>query len=418
MKHKILIIDDCELDLQGLELLLEGQDFQVRATTDSDEGIAFVRQNRGAISLAIVDYHMPGQSGAKVAEALSALDPDLQIATYSGDTSADALGNTLSAGSQYFIPKGMEADKLLAIVKMFCSRFEEANKTKKIEPVTAADIAKINTIGITGCSRHLVEVVDLISKYAPQDETVLITGENGTGKEKVARALHNLSGRRGPFIAVNCGALPMDLLESELFGHEKGAFSGALRTKVGLVNAANNGTIFLDEIGDLALLLQVKLLRFLQEGEVRPVGSNHSEKVNTRVIAATNINLDEAVPAGRFRQDLFYRIKGTPINLLPLRRRPEDIKPLVHRFSHHSFASHFVMNGGSLYDLQKLLGHARFEETQRYAHLTPEHLAKAVNIVSFGGTPPLAPTEKPAPALQPVAEQSVTRPALRLVSPS
>lgn len=333
MKHKILIIDDCELDLQGLELLLEGQDFQVRATTDSDEGIAFVRQNRGAISLAIVDYHMPGQSGAKVAEALTALDPDLQIATYSGDTSADALGDTLSAGSQYFIPKGMEADKLLAIVKMFCSRFEEANKTIKIEPVTAADIAKISTIGITGCSHHLVEVTDLISKYAPQTETVLITGENGTGKEKIARALHALSNRRGPFIPVNCGAIPADLLESELFGHEKGAFSGALRTKIGLVSAANNGTIFLDEIGDLPLLLQVKLLRFLQESEVRPVGSNQSEKVNTRVIVATNVNLDEAIPAGRFRQDLYYRIKGLPIDLLPLRKRPEDIKPLVHRFS-------------------------------------------------------------------------------------
>lgn len=333
MKHKILIIDDSALDLAGIEFLLEGSDFHVKATTDSEEGIAFVRQNRGAVSLAIIDYNMPGQNGAKVAEILSALDPKLQIATYSGDTSPNAFGETLSAGSQYFIPKGLEPERLLAIVKMFCGRFEDANKTIKIEPVSVGDVAKINSMGLIGISRHLLEVSELIQSYAPQTEIVLITGENGTGKEKVARALHAHSGRRGPFIPVNCGAIPADLLESELFGHEKGAFSGAVRAKIGLVSAANNGTIFLDEIGDLPLLLQVKLLRFLQESEVRPVGSNQAEKVNTRVLVATNVNLDEAVRAGRFRQDLFYRIKGLPIDLLPLRKRPEDIRPLVHRFS-------------------------------------------------------------------------------------
>ena len=268
MKHKILVIDDNELDLQGIEYLLENHGFQVKAVLDSDEGISYIRQNRGTVSLAIVDYNMPGNNGAKVAEILRGTDAALQIATYSGDSRPDVY-EALSSGSQYFIQKGIEADKLLAIVKMFCGRFEEKHRTVVIHPVTEIEIAKIKKAGLIGCSRHLSNVVRLISVYAPLDETILITGENGTGKEKVARAVHSLSGRRGPFIPVNCGAIPHDLLESELFGHEKGSFSGAIRDKVGLVQAAANGTIFLDEIGDLPFKLQVKVLRFLQESEVQ-----------------------------------------------------------------------------------------------------------------------------------------------------
>jgi DNA-binding NtrC family response regulator len=332
MKHKILAIDDCPLDLEGIEFLLESNGFHVKATVDSEEGIAFIRQNRGAVSLAIVDHNMPGNNGAKVAEILKQLDPRLQIATYSGMSSPDVY-DALAVGSQYFIQKGIEPEKLLAIVKMFCTRYEELHKTVVVEPITDAAVRKVNSLGITGRSQHLVEVAHLAHTYGPQDETILITGENGTGKEKIARAIHALSGRRGPFIPVNCGAIPGELMESELFGHEKGAFSGAVRDKIGLVQAANNGSIFLDEIGDLPLQLQVKLLRFLQESEVRPVGSNNTTKVNTRVIVATNVDLEAAVPTGRFRQDLYYRIKGFPIHLKPLRERRDDIKPLVIRFS-------------------------------------------------------------------------------------
>lgn len=332
MKHKILVIDDSPLDLDALGFLLEGNGYQVKTALDSEDGIAFVRQNRGAISLAIVDYNMPGTNGAKVAEILKNLDPRLQIATYSGDSRPDVY-EALAAGSQYFIQKNIEPDKLLAIVKMFCDRYEVQHRTIVVESVKDADIKKVNQAGLIGCSRHLVEVVHLIHTYAPLDETILVTGENGTGKEKIARAIHNLSGRRGPFIPVNCGAIPHELLESELFGHEKGAFSGAVRDKHGLVQAAMSGTLFLDEIGDLPLQLQVKLLRFLQESEVRPVGSNKTFKVDARVIVATNVNLDVALVDGRFRQDLYYRIKGFPIHLKPLRERKEDIRPLLIRFS-------------------------------------------------------------------------------------
>lgn len=332
MKHKILVIDDSHLDLEGLEFLLEGAGYQVRTASDPEDGIAFIRQNRGAVSLAIVDYNMPNRNGAEVAELLRKFDPKLQIATYSGDKNAEVY-RALAVGSQYFIHKGIEPEKLLAIVRMFCSRYEEMHRTAIVEPISALHLQKIKALGLTGCSSHLLEVSRLVEAYAPQDETVLITGENGTGKERVARALHEFSKRRGPFIPVNCGAIPSELMESELFGHEKGAFSGAMKTKLGLVQAANSGTVFLDEIGDLPLPLQVKILRFLQEGEVRPVGSNQTSVVDTRVIAATNVDLESAVATGRFRQDLYYRIKGFPLHLVPLRERPEDIRPLVARFS-------------------------------------------------------------------------------------
>lgn len=332
MKHKILVIDDCPLDLGGIEFLLKSNGYHVKATLDSEEGIAFIRQNRGAVTLGIVDYNMPGNNGAKVAEILKKLDPQLQIATYSGMQNSEVY-DALSAGSQYFIQKGIEPAKLLAIVKMFCNRYEELHRTLVVEPVNDSEFEKVAALGMIGRSRHLLDVARLIHTYARHHETILVTGENGTGKEKVARAIHNLSGRRGLFIPINCGAIPGELMESELFGHEKGAFSNAIRDKVGIVKAADNGTIFLDEIGDLPLLLQVKLLRFLQEGEIRPVGSNNTIKVNTRVITATNVDLEAAVPAGRFRQDLYYRIKGFTINLRPLRERREDIKPLIQNFS-------------------------------------------------------------------------------------
>jgi DNA-binding NtrC family response regulator len=333
MKHRILIVDDNPLDLEALEFLLKDQGYQIRSTVDSEEGLAFLRQNKGKLSLAIIDYNLPGTNGAILAKQFSEIDSSLQIATYSGDTSDAAFESTMSAGSRYFIQKGMEPKKLLSIINTFCTRHEEANKTIAEFPVTDDDQKLLAATGMTGRSANIVKTAKLIHTFAKDDETVLIRGENGTGKELVARAVHNLSSRRGPFIPVNCGAIPFDLLESELFGHEKGSFSGAIRSKTGLVTAANNGTIFLDEIGDLPLLLQVKILRFLQEGEVRPVGSESTIKVNTRVICATNADLETAVAENRFRQDLYYRINVLPIPLSPLRDRREDVAPLVLRFS-------------------------------------------------------------------------------------
>lgn len=332
MKHRILVIDDSELDLSSLKRLLETEGYYVQGFQDPEDGIAYVRQNRGAFSLAIVDYNIPGTTGSKVAEDLKQLDPSLQIATYSGDSRPDVY-ESLAMGSEYFIQKSLEADKILAIVKMFCTRFEQRNRAVREEPVNDADLKLLQPIGMIGRSRHLVDVARLIHTYAPLDEPILITGENGTGKEMIALALHSLSSRRGRFVPVNCGAISPELLESEFFGHTKGSFSGAIKDKIGLIQSAAGGTLFLDEIGDLPFNLQVKLLRFFQEDEIRPVGSNQTFKVNTRVVVATNVNLEKAVAENRFRQDLYYRIKGFPIQLKPLRERQEDIPALVLHFS-------------------------------------------------------------------------------------
>lgn len=386
MKHKLLLIDDCSLDLEVLQELLEKAGYSVKATLDPEVGIAFVRQNRGAVSLAMLDFGMPGKNGGQVAEILKKLDPQIQIATYSGLQSSDVL-DTLEVGSQYFIQKGTKPEQILAIVKMLCRRYEELHKTIVVEPVTEADIEKANALGLIGRSHNLAEVSQLVHIYSPHDEIILVTGENGTGKERVARAIHNVSGRRGPFIAVNCGAIPHDLLESELFGHEKGSFSGAMRDKIGLVKAADKGTLFLDEIGDLPAPLQVKILRFLQEGEIRPVGSNETILVNTRVIAATNVDLESAVLTGKFRQDLYHRLKGFIINLKPLRERREDIKPLVLKFS-EAFSKDKGVNKEFLEETVKLL--ARFDwpgnvrelehEVKRAMMLAPENKVKPSDI--------------------------------------
>jgi transcriptional regulator with PAS, ATPase and Fis domain len=184
-----------------------------------------------------------------------------------------------------------------------------------------------------GASEHLAQISRLILKYAPSHQTVLIRGENGTGKERVAKALHDQAPwRLGPFIAVNCGAIAPELIESELFGHEKGSFTGATRDRVGKFQAANGGTLFLDEAGEMPMALQATLLRALQESEITAVGSNITKKVKVRIIAATNAPLEEMIATGRFRQDLFYRINALPITLEPLRKRPEDIPTLVQHF--------------------------------------------------------------------------------------
>lgn len=345
MKHRILAIDDSALDLSALQFLLSSKGFSLHITEDVDHGIAYVRQNKGALSLAIVDYDMPGSNGMKITKDLKQIDPGLQIIIYSGDKRSDAY-DPLTVGAEYFIQKGSPPEKILAVVNMFCAKYETAHRRAiSPGPVTKEELRAIAEVGMIGCSHQLAEVAKLIRAYAPLEETVLITGENGTGKERVARAIHEMSGARGPFIPVNCGAIPHELLESELFGHEKGAFSGAIKDKLGLAQAAMNGTLFLDEIGDLPLQLQVKLLRFLQEGEVRPVGSNNTLKIRTRVIVATNVDLENAVTTKDFRQDLFYRIKGFQIHIPALRERKEDIRPLVLHFSEKVAAEKGLVRG-------------------------------------------------------------------------
>lgn len=336
MKHRILIIDDNECAIDGIRLYLEANGFVVDFASNGDHGVALVRQNPGRYSLVIVDFFMPeGEiTGTEIIREIRRINPVTLIMGLSGDKSVDTHNTSLEAGAESFFVKGDDLAKLYGIVRRFCDRFEESNRVLEITQTRDEKIELIESIGYIGCSTHLAQTAALLKKFAKTDQTVLIRGENGTGKEMAARAIHTQSKRAGkPFIAANVTALTDSLFESELFGHKKGAFTGANRDRAGKFQQADGGTLFLDEIGDLPMEMQVKLLRALQEKEISPVGSERTVKVDVRIVAATNVDLEAAVKAGRFREDLYYRINGFPVKLKPLRERKEDIAPLVFYFT-------------------------------------------------------------------------------------
>lgn len=292
MKHNILLIDDDRSFRDSMSLFLKDEGFTVRALSNGDEAVALVRQQIIPFSIALVDYHMPETSGLETIKGLKSVDSKLQIFAFSGDDSVTAHNNSLESGAAYFIDKTIGEAKLLGLLHRACKEVE--SKTKPITITSHSENQKlIESIDMIGVSESMAEIAKFIHKVAPTNETVLIRGEHGTGKEKIAKAIHNLSPRKNqPYIAVNCASIQPNLIESELFGHEKGSFSGAIKSRKGYFEAANGGTIFLDEIGDLPKHLQATLLRVLQEKSVIPVGSNETKKIDFRLIAATNAPLE------------------------------------------------------------------------------------------------------------------------------
>ena len=316
MKHNILMIDDDAAIRSSMKAFLEDEGFFVKAVESGDEGVALVRQKIIPFSLALVDYHMPGLKGPGVIAKLREHDSKIHLLGFSGDDGIEPHNELLDSGALMFVAKDIENEKLLGIVHRVCREFEKKNSP--VEHSSPSENRKlIQSLKMEGTSDHLAEACRLVLRYAPSLRTVLIRGENGTGKERIAQALHDQSPwRLGPFISVNCGAIAAELIESELFGHEKGSFSGATGARVGKFQAANGGTLFLDEIGELPLALQPTLLRVLQEGEITPVGSNATKKVKVRVITATNAPLEDMIARRTFREDLFYRICALPITLV------------------------------------------------------------------------------------------------------
>lgn len=311
---------------------LNDEGFSVRAVESGEEAIAIIRQGINQFSLGMIDFHMPGMSGPEVIKEIKAREPNLAILGFSGDDSVEAHNQSLDSGAVFFVEKDIGNAKLLGIIHRLCREVEK--RTKPVALFTEnANRKLIESVDMVGISNALADTANLILRFASSKETVLIRGENGTGKEKVARAIHKHSPRAlMPFIAVNCASIPEALIESELFGHEKGAFTGANRTRVGFFQAANGGTIFLDEIGELPMHLQATLLRVLQEKTIMPVGSNIAKKIDFRLIAATNAPIGSMIANRQFREDLFYRLNVLPINLKPLRERPEDISYLAEIF--------------------------------------------------------------------------------------
>lgn len=332
MQHNILLVDDDAAFRGSMSAFLEDEGFFVRAVSSGDEGIALIRQKVIPFSLALVDYHMPEIQGPETIRRLKELNPALTVLALSGDDSVDAHNNSLDSGAVFFVEKDIGEAKLLGILHRACREVERRQKPVSISPHSDNQklIASVNMIGV---SESMAEVARMILKFAPSNDSVLIRGENGTGKEKVARAIHNHSARSNkPFVAVNCAAIPENLIESELFGHEKGAFTGANRSRRGHFESANGGTIFLDEIGEMPKQLQATLLRVLQEKCITPVGSTETRKIDFRLISATNAPLEQLIAEKSFREDLFFRLNVLPINIKPLRERPEDIPVLAQAF--------------------------------------------------------------------------------------
>ncbi len=329
MKRRILIIDDDASLRRVLEYNLQEEGYEVFASASGEEGLRLVEECRP--ELVITDMKMPGMDGFQVLQAIKELTPDALVIIITAFGAIDAAVQAMKLGAYDYITKPFNRDELKLTVKkaLHVSGLSEENRRLKEELTERVEFR--NIIGI---SQAMEQVFEMVRRVAGTEATVLITGESGTGKEMVARAIHALSARRdSPFVPVNCAAIPRDLLESELFGHVRGAFTGAVRDNPGKFRLADGGTIFLDEVGELPLDLQPKLLRALQEKTVEPIGGKAPHKLDVRVVAATNADLEKVITEGGFREDLYYRIAVIPIPLPPLRQRQEDIPLLISHFA-------------------------------------------------------------------------------------
>jgi DNA-binding NtrC family response regulator len=333
MSYKLLLIDDDEAMLASMKSILERNGFQADTAKSGKEGIEKVNISPRQYGVIVLDYHMQGLDGIETAEAILKITQDLFILIHSGDTEQDAATLPIRAGAAFFIQKAKGADYFLENVRFFCKQYERRFLPVSKRTGPSENEKVIAAIGMAGRSNELADIAKKILEGRIDDKaTVLIRGENGTGKQLIAEAIHRNSSRHhGEFVDINCGALPSNLVESELFGHERGSFTGADKKKPGLFLKANRGTLFLDEIGDTDLSIQVKLLKAIQTKMIRPVGSNDDIRVDTRIIAATNVNLEEAILQKRFRTDLYYRLNVISLYLPPLRERPKDIEPIVLR---------------------------------------------------------------------------------------
>ena len=327
-KGHILICDDEEIMRDVLSTILTGAGYKVDLAKSGEEAVESYSER--PYDVVLMDVSMPGMGGLTALKEIISMDPNAYVLMITAYATFDTAISAWEKGAEGCIRKPFQNDQILALVaKGIKTRRKEEERVE----LRQAMARSVKRDGIIGRSEAMESVFKMIDRVAPARSTVLITGESGTGKELVAKAIHDASPRSDqPFVAVNCSNIPSDLLESELFGHTKGAFTGAVAAKKGLFEVADGGTIFLDEIGDLRPETQVRLLRVIQEREFTALGETTPMKVDVRILAATNVDLKEAVKNGTFREDLYYRLSVVPVELPPLRERREDILPLVQHF--------------------------------------------------------------------------------------
>jgi two-component system nitrogen regulation response regulator NtrX len=326
MSRKVLIVDDEPGIRAALSQLLEYEGYEVRAVSSGKEGLSTYEAFHP--QLTFLDVKMAGIDGLETLKRLRAHDPAAVVVMISGHASIQDAVAATNLGAYDILEKPLDTDRILVTLRNAIGHLDLREENERLR-------AKVEKHGeIVGRSHAIRSLIDQIGRVAGTQARVLVTGENGTGKELVARAVHAQSPRaKGPFIEVNCAAIPSELIESELFGHMKGSFTGAIADRAGKFEQADGGTLFLDEIGDMSASAQAKVLRVLQEGEVTRIGGNKVRKVDVRVVAATNKRLEDEIREGRFREDLYYRLNVVPITVPPLRERREDIPMLVQHFA-------------------------------------------------------------------------------------
>lgn len=385
--EKILIVDDEDFIRQNLDRILKEEGYRTAIAKEGKEALDLLKE--APFDLVFLDLKLPDISGIDVLKTIRESDPDLLVIVMTGYASVESAVEALKSGAYDYIKKPFKADVIKLIVKLALETQSLKREVLSLKKQRETALANKTFIAESPAMKNVMVQVREVAKHA--ETTVLITGETGTGKDLVARTIHNLSSRANrPFIEINCATLPVNMLESELFGHESGAFTGAKGRKIGLFEAASAGTVFLDEMGEIEPGLQAKLLRVLEDKKIRRLGGTQLHEIDVRIIAATNQDLRKAIQAGRFREDLFYRLHIVPIHVPPLRERPEDIIALSNHFL-SEYAKKFSRSFTSLSkDTQALLQSYRWPGNVRELRhvlericimhdakiLGPEHLPK------------------------------------------
>lgn len=378
---RVLVIEDTSLLRRMCENFLEGHGYGVAQAATAEQAMEIIEQE--PIDIAILDLGLPDRDGLDLLAEIRSMEIALEVVVMTGKTSVDNAVRAMKLGACDFVTKPVDFEQLEQALRIATRsiKLEQENRSLRQQ------LSQSGRSGILGDAPATQQLISMVERVAPTDETVLLLGENGSGKDLVAQAIHRLSERGAePFVAVNCGAIAESLIESELFGHRKGAFSGADNDRLGCFRQADGGTLFLDEIGEMPMAMQVKLLRALENREVTPVGADRAVPVNIRVVAATNRDLPEAIASSEFRQDLYYRLAVFPVPVPPLRERPGDVGLLARHFltrlggnQHLTAASLDLLERwswpGNVRELQNVIRRAALmagDEPIDVSHLPPE----------------------------------------------